>query len=208
MKLYYAPGSCALSPHIVSRETGLPVELSKVTFAGATRTTAEGEDFFSVNPRGGYVPAFRLDQGDVMTEGPAIIQYLADQVPEKKLTPEHGTREYYQMLEWLTFINSEIHKGYSPLFNPDLPQPQRTAVIERLTKRYVYLDAALAGKEYLLGPNFSIADAYLYTIMRWSPRADIKLAGYPNIMSFMSRMQTREAVKTALSEEGLEPITA
>ena len=206
MKLYYAPGACSLSPHIVSREAGLPVELSKVTFDGAKRTTAEGEDFFVVNPRGGYVPTLRLDDGDVLIEGSAIIQYLADQAPDKKLTPEHGTKACYQTLSWVGFVSTEIHKGFSPLFNPALPEEQKTAAIDRLKKRYTVVETALTGKPYLLGDVYTIADAYLYTILRWSPRANITLSDYPNIHTFIKTMEARAAVRTALTEEGLEPI--
>jgi glutathione S-transferase len=206
MKLYYAPGACSLSPHIVSREGGLPVELSKVTFDGAKRTTAEGEDFFVVNPRGGYVPTLRLDDGDVLIEGPAIIQYLSDQAPEKKLTPARDTMDYYRMLSWVTFISTELHKGFSPLFNPALPEDQKTAVIDKLKKRIAYVEGAFANKNYLLGEEFSIADAYLYTILRWSPRAALDIKSYPNLTAFFARMETREGVKTALTEEGLEPV--
>lgn len=205
MKLYYAPGACSLSPHIVAREAGLPVELSKVTFSENGRTTDEGENFFEVNPRGGYVPACRLDDGEVLIEGPAIIQYLADQAPEKRLLPERGTKAYYEALSWITFISTELHKAFSPLFGAP-GEDEKSRVIERLKKRYTYVDGALAGKEYLLGKEFSIADAYLYTILRWSPVAGIALTDYPNLTAFMKRMEERAAVATALREEGLEPI--
>ncbi|HUY62373.1 MAG TPA: glutathione transferase GstA [Candidatus Paceibacterota bacterium] len=207
MKLYYSPGACSLSPHIVACEGGLPVELSKVTFSAEGRTTEDGEDFYEVNPRGGYVPACRLDDGDVLIEGPAIIQYLADQAPGKKLMPERGAKAYYEMLSWITFVSTELHKGFGPLFNPNLLEGQKTAAIDRLKKRYAYVDASLAGKDYLLGRDFSIADAYCYTIMRWSPRAGIALADYPNIAALMKRMEARAGVKKALEEEGLEPVT-
>jgi glutathione S-transferase len=206
MKLYYAPGSCALSPHIVGREAGLPLELSKVTFAGAARTTAEGEDFFQVNPRGGYVPTLRLDDGDVLIEGPAIIHYLADQAPEKLLLPERGSKQYYEALSWVAFISTELHKAISPFFGPPIVPEVRTAIIDRLKKRYAYVESWLAEKEYVLD-TFSIADAYLYTIMRWSPKVDISTAAeYPHIHAFMKRMEAREGVMTALTEEGLEPM--
>ncbi len=204
MKLYYSPGACSLSPHIVAREAGLPVILSKVTFNGATRTTAEGEDFFAVNPRGGYVPALRLDSGEVLIEGPAIIQYLADQAPKAELTPERDTIGYYRMLSLITFISTELHKGYSPLFSPTLPPEQKTTAIDRIKKRTAYLESMLADKHYLLGENFSIADAYAYTILRWSPRAGIELTDYPNLSAFAKRMEGRRAVQIALDEEGLE----
>ena len=208
MKLYYAPGACSLSPHIVAREAELPVELSKVTFSAEGRTTGEGEDFFKVNPRGGYVPACRLDDGEVLIEGPAIIQYLADQAPGKDLLPERGSRAYYEALSWITFVSTELHKGFSPLFRSDLPEAEKAAVVDRLKKRYAYVEEALSGKSYLLGDAFSIADAYLYTIVRWSPKADIALSDYPNLSAFMGRMEARTAVRTALEEEGLEPIGA
>lgn len=208
MKLYYSPGACSLSPHIVAREAGLPVELSRVTFDGAKRTTAEGEDFFVVNNRGGYVPALRLDSDEVLVEGPAIITYLADQVPVKELTPTQGTIDYYRMLSWITFVSTELHKGFSPLFNKDLPEDQKKMVIDKLKKRYAVVEAALAGKDYLVANTFSIADAYLYTIaIRWSPRAGIVIAEeYPNLAAFMKRMEAREGVQAALKEEALEPM--
>jgi glutathione S-transferase len=207
MKLYYSPGACSLSPHIVSREAGLPVELSKVTFEGAKRTTAEGEDFFAVNPRGGYVPTLRLDDGSVLIEGPAIIHYLADQVSGKKLLPERATPAYYQALSWIIFIGTELHKGFGPLFNPNTPEEQKTATIDKLKKRFAVIENELASNDYLLG-SFSIADAYLYTITRWLPtRAGIALATeFPNLAAFAKRMEAREGVMTALKEEGLEPL--
>ena len=205
MKLYYLPGACSLSPHIVLREAGLPVELSKVTFSAEGRTTDDGEDFFQVNPRGGYVPACRLDDGEVLIEGPAIIQYLADQAPEKKLTPERGEKAYYEMLSWIAFVSSELHKGFSPLFGSP-SEDEKTRIIERLQKRLAYVDSALLGKDYLLGDAFSIADAYLYTIARWAPNFGIALSDYPNLAAFAKRMEGRAAVATALTEEGLKPL--
>lgn len=205
MKLYYLPGACSLSPHIVLREAGLPVELSKVTFSAEGRTTDDGEDFFQVNPRGGYVPACRLDDGEVLIEGPAIIQYLADQAPEKQLTPERGERAYYEMLSWIAFVSSELHKGFSPLFGSP-SEDEKTRIIERLQKRLAYVDSALLGKDYLLGDAFSIADAYLYTIARWAPNFGIALSDYPNLAAFAKRMEGRAAVATALTEEGLKPL--
>ena len=206
MKLYYATGACSLSPHIVSREAGLPVELSKVTFTGAERTTAEGENYFEVNPRGGYVPSLRLDDGDVLIEGPAIIHYLADLAqgtPDKKLLPAAGTKSYYEALSWITFISTELHKTFGPLHNPSAPQDVRQAAIDKVIKRYGVIETALEGKEWLNG-DFSIADAYLYTIVRWSPKGPISLDAFPNIHAHVQRMETREAVMTALAEEGLE----
>lgn len=207
MKLYYSPGACSLSPHIVARETGLPVELSRVTFDGAKRTTAEGEDFFAVNPRGGYVPAFRVDDGEVLVEGPAIIQYLADQAPDKKLLPARGTMEYYRTLSWIAFVSSELHKGFGPLFNAALSEEHRAPVIEKLKKRFAVVEAALAGKDYLLG-EFTIADAYLYTILCWAPkRMGISISTeFPRLAAFATRMEARAGVAAALTEEGLDPL--
>lgn len=206
MKLYYSPGACSLSPHIVACEAGLPVELSKVTFAGATRTTEEGEDFFAVNSRGGYVPALRLASGEVLTEGPAIVQYLSDQAPAARLMPERGSEDYYRALSWLTFISSELHKGFSPLYRSDLPESERTIVIDRLKKRYAYLDEELSGKDYLLSTGFSVADAYCYAILRWSERAGIAVSAYPHLAAYLARIEGRTGVQKALKEEGLEPI--
>lgn len=208
MRLYYAPGSCALSPHIVAREAGLDVEISRVTFnPDGTRTTEQGEDFFKVNPKGGYVPALRLDDDTVLMEGAAIIQYLSDQAPAKKLSPEKGTTAHYQLLEWITFISTEMHKGFGPLFRADSPDGEKELAVTKLKKRFAYVDGALAGKEYLLG-DFSIADAYCYTILRWSTRGNIDLSVFPNISAFMKRMEAREGVATALKEEGLEAYAA
>ncbi len=205
MKLYYSPGACSLSPHIVSRELGLPVELSKVTFSADGRTTEEGENFFQVNPRGGYVPALRLDDSSVLLEGPAIVQYLADQAPEKGLLPECSTRAYYDAISWMTFISTELHKGFSPLYgNP--PEEEKAKIIDRLKKRIAIIEAALEGKEYLLGSTFSIADCYLYTILRWTGQFGIDLAAYPHTKAFVARIEKRSGVQQALSEEGLEPV--
>lgn len=207
MKLYYSPGACSLSPHIVAREGKLPAEISKVTFDGAARTTAEGEDFFAVNPKGGYVPALRLDSGDVLAEGVAIVQYLADQSSET-MTPEKGSMDYYRMLEWLTFISSEIHKGFSPLYNPAITDEQKEAQIKKIMGRLVFVEAELGKHPYLLGDAFMIPDAYLYTILRWTKRFEMDLSGHPNISAFMARMDARDGVKQALEEEGLEAFGA
>ncbi|MDB5189775.1 MAG: glutathione transferase GstA [Parcubacteria group bacterium] len=207
MKLYYSPGACSLSPHIVAREGKLPVELSRVTFDGAVRTTAEGEDFFVVNPKGGYVPALRLDSGEVLAEGVAIIQYLADQSSET-LTPEKGSMDYYRMLEWLTFISSEIHKGFSPLYNPAITDEAKEAQIKKIFGRLTFVEAELGNHSYLIGDALTLPDAYLYTILRWSKKFAMDLSGHPNISAFMARMDAREGVKEALKEEGLEAFTA
>lgn len=205
MKLYYAPSACSLSPHIVAAEAGIPVELSRVTFGADGRTTEEGENFYEVNARGGYVPALRLDDNSVLIEGPAIIQYLADQAPEAGLMPTPGTPAYYQALSWIAFISTELHKGFSPLFRGDLPESEREVVINKIKSRLEVLDSALENQEYLL-PTFSIADAYAYTILRWGPGKGIDVLSYPNLKVFMARMEQRVGVQKALSEEGLDPL--
>ncbi|MEJ0054014.1 MAG: glutathione transferase GstA [bacterium] len=202
MRLYYSPGACSLSPHIVAREAGLPVELDKVDFNDG-RKTEDGSTLGEVNPKG-YIPALRLDDGPVLTEGVAIVQYLADQAPEKKLMPERGTTDYYRALEWLTFISSELHKGFSPLYNPAIAEDAKKAAIEKIGKRVSYVEGMLAGKQYLLGDSFMIPDAYLYTILRWAKRFEIDLSVYPNVTAFMERMRARPGVSAALAEEGLE----
>jgi glutathione S-transferase len=207
MKLYYSPGACSLSPHIVAREGKLDIELSRVTFGDGVRTTAEGEDFYQVNPKGGYVPALRMESGDVLAEGVAIIQYLADQSSEE-LMPAKGSMEYYRELEWLTFISSEIHKGFSPLFNPTLPAEQVEQVKKKLMGRLAFVETELGKHEYLNGGSFTIADAYLYTILRWSKKFDMSFDGHPNITAFMARMDGRDAVKQALQEEGLDAFSS
>lgn len=208
MKLYYAPGACSLSPHIVARAAKLPVEISKVSFDGATRTTAEGENFFEVNPRGGYVPALRRDDDSVLLEGVAIVQYLADQAPDAHLMPEHGSRAYYDVLSWLIFISSELHKGFSPLFRPDTTDQEKEVIADKLKSRYAVVNDALGAAEYLGGDAMSVADAYAYTILRWSPMANIDVSTYPNIQAFVQRMESHEGVQAALQEEGLDPIAA
>ena len=207
MKLYYAPSACSLSPHIVAAEAGLAIDLVRVTFGPDGRTTEDDEDFYAVNTRGGYVPALRKDDGSILLEGPAIIHYLADQAPSAHLLPERGSAEYYAALSWIAFISSEVHKGFSPLFRGDLPETEREVTIAKIKTRLQVLDTALAKSDYLLGSTFSIADAYAYTILRWGPGKGIDvLALFPNLNAFMARMETREGVKKALAEEGLEPL--
>ncbi len=200
MKLYYVPGACSLSPHIVAREANLPVTLVRVILAD--RTTDSGEKYLEVNPKG-YVPALRLESGEVLTEGVAIVQYLANRLPGLNLLPNNGSMPYYRALEWLTFISSELHKGFSGLFRNDLTDAEKAAIVVRLTKRFDYLEHALAVGPFLLGEHFTVADAYCYTVLRWSPRADIDLKTYPNIAAYVARVQARPAVQLALTEEEL-----
>ena len=165
MKLYYSPGACSLSPHIVSRELGIPLELKKVN--NKDKTVEGGGDYWQVNPRG-YVPALVLDNGETLTEGPAIVQYLADQKPEAGLAPRNGTFERYRLQEWLNFLTSEVHKQFSPLFKPNTPEDYKKIAKENLATRFDWLDKQLAGKDYLMGKQFTVADAYLFTVLRWS----------------------------------------
>ena len=201
MKLYYSPGACSLSPHIVACEAGIPIELEKVDLA--KHKTEGGQDYYlTVNPKG-YVPALRLDDGSVLTEGPAIIQYLADQKPASALAPSAGTIDRYRLQEWLTFIGTEIHKSFSPLFNPassdDVKKTARTAIGTRLA----YLNDQLAKRQFLMGDNFTVADAYAFTIVNWTNFVKIDLKTYPNIVTYMSRISGRPKVLEALKAEGL-----
>jgi len=199
MKLYYSPGACSLSPHIVLREAGLPFDL--VLASTKTHKLQDGTDYYTINPLG-YVPLLELDSGERLREGPAIVQYLADQVPGKNLAPANGTMERYRLQEWLTFIGTELHKGHSPLFAPGTPEDYKPLVRERLQARFAWVDKQLAGKDYLLG-QFSVADAYLYTVSRWGQYVGVDLSGFANIVAFQQRMEQRPAVQAALRAEGL-----
>ena len=200
MKLYYMPGACSLSPHIVAREAGIDVQLVKVD--GKTKRTEDGADFLAINPKG-YVPTLQLDSGEVLTEGPAIVQYLADLKPASGLAPANGTLARYHLQEMLGYINSEIHKTYSPLFKPDTPEATREERKDYLRKRYALLDALLAKQAWLLGEQFSVADAYLFTVTNWARHVDLDLSGFPAILSFQKRMVARPAVLAAMDAEGL-----
>jgi len=203
MRLYYAPGACSLSPHIVVREAGLDVEMEKVVFGDGVRTTElNKENYYEVNPRG-YVPALRLDSGEVMTEGAAIVQYLSDQAPGKNLSPKQGSREHYQLLEWLTYISTELHKNFGPTFRKDLSEDEKKKAVDKLKVRFGWVDKALEGKEYLVGGAFSIADAYCFTILRWHPRAGIDLKEFPNVATYYERIAARPMVTKAMEEEGV-----
>ncbi len=205
MKLYYSPGACSLSPHIVAREGNVSIELSRVTFDGPNRTTAEGEDFFVVNPKGGYVPALRLDSGEVLAEGVAIVHYLIDN-SSLSLMPEKGSLAYYRALEWMTYISSEIHKGFSPLFNPTFSDELKEQTKKKIMSRLDYVESELSKKPYLVGDTFTAPDAYLYTILRWTKQFNMSLEECSNICAFLARMESREGVQYALKEEGLETL--
>jgi glutathione S-transferase len=200
MKLYYAPGACSLAPHIVAREAGIDLELEKVDLG--TKKTASGADFLAINPKG-YVPALEFAKGQVLTEGPAIQQYLADQKPTSGLAPPHGTIERYRLQEMLTYINSEIHKTYGPLFNPKVLPEVRAERLEYLLKRFGYIDKALAGKQFLIGDKFTVADAYLFVMVSWASHVGLDLSGFANIGAFAQRVGGRPAVQAALKAEGL-----
>ena len=199
MKLYYAPGACSLSPHIVAREAGIPVELKKVDLKG--KIVDGGGDFRKVNPKG-YVPVLELDNGQVLTEGPVIVQYLADQKPDSGLATKSGSLERYQLQEWLGFLNSEIHKGFSPLFKPNTPEEYKKIAKENLATRFEWLNQELGGKQYLTG-KFSVADAYLFTVLNWTKPTQIDLAKWPNLAAYHARIGARPKVKEAMVAEGL-----
>lgn len=198
MKLYFAPGACSLSPHIVLREAGLPFQLEKVDLR--SKQTASGTDYRTVNPKGS-VPALALDDGQVLTEGPTVVQYLADLVPEKQLAPAAGSMERYRLMEWLNFISTELHKGFSPLFNPAMPQEAKQLTMERLLSRLDYLETRLGGDGFLLGAQFTVADAYLFVILRWGRAFEIDLARWPGIEAYFKRVEQRPAVQAALAAE-------
>jgi glutathione S-transferase len=200
MKLYYAPGACSLSPHIVSRELGIAVELKKVNTKD--KTIEGGGDYWKINPRG-YVPALELDNGQVLTEGPAIVQYLADQKPDAGLAPKNGSLERYRLQEWLNFLTSEVHKQFSPLFKPNTPEEYKKIAKDNLATRFDWIETQLAGKEHLMGKPFTVADAYLFVLLNWTKFQAIDLARWPNLQAFQARVGARPKVQEALQAEGL-----
>lgn len=200
MKLYYSTGACSLSPHIVLREAGLPFEL--VLASTKTHQLADGTDYYTINPKG-YVPLLELDNGERLTEGPAIVQYIADQVPAKNLAPANGTMARYRLQEWLTFIGTEIHKTFSPLFNPATTEEARAAAKTRALARLSYVNEQLAGKPYLLGDSFSVADAYLFTVSNWARPTGLDISSLTHLTAFMARVAARPAVQEAMKAEGL-----
>jgi glutathione S-transferase len=198
MKLYFAPEACSLSPHIVLEELGLPFTLVKVDTK--TKKTAGGRDFLAVNPKG-YVPVLELDNGERLTEGPAIVQYLADLKPGAKLAPANGTFERTRLQEWLNFISTEIHKTYSPMFNAALPEAAKAIFKDKLIQRYTFVAATLDKQDYLLGNRFTVADAYLFVVTRWAKHFDIDVDRWPALASFMERVAARASAITALQTE-------
>ena len=205
MKLYFAPGACSLAPHIVAHELGIPLTLEKVDTS--TKKVADGSDFWAVNPKG-YVPALRLDNGEILTEGTAIAQYLADTKPAAKLVPANGSFERYRLQEMLGYINSEIHKTYSPLFRPTTTPELRKDREEYLRKRYGFVEKQLAKGPYLFGEQFTVADAYLFTVTNWANFVKLDLSEFPNLLAFQGRVAARPGVQAALVAEGLRPAAA
>jgi glutathione S-transferase len=200
MKLYYSPGACSLSAHIVLREAGLAFEPLKAPTK--THKLDDGTDYYTINPLG-YVPLLELDDGARLREVPAILQYIADQVPTKNLAPAGGTLPRYRLQEWLSFIGMELHRSIGVLFNPALPEEAKQVFRDRGAKRLEWLNGELAGKEYLLGQHFSVADAYLYVVTRWAKPLAIDLTPYPNLVAHHERVGARPAVQEALKVEGL-----
>src|SRR5580692_8093222 len=200
MKLFYFSGACALSPHIVLIELGLPYTLEKVDIA--TKKTAGGLDYLTINSKGA-VPALQLDDGRVLTEGPAIVQYLADLKPDSGLAPRAGTFERYQLMEILNYITSEVHKGFSPLFNPESSAEMKQASVSALAKKFDWLSGFLGGKNFLLGNTFTVADAYLFTVLNWVRIVKIDLSKWPALAAYQARVAQRPKVQAALKEEGL-----
>lgn len=200
MKLYYSPGACSLSPHIVTQEAGLPVDLIQVDLG--THKTIDGGDYFQINPQG-YVPMLQLDDGSTLTEGVAIVQYLADRAPAAKLAPPAGSMERYRLMEWLNFLASEIHKGFSPLFNSKLSEETKAILREKLANRFDYLSTRLHDKPYLMGNDYTVADAYLFTMLGWCGLTGVDLKKWPVLSAYRERVAARPAVRAAMKAEGL-----
>jgi glutathione S-transferase len=201
MKLYFSPGACSLSPHIVLREAGAKFDLEQVDLR--EKKTKKGDDYWQINARG-QVPLLELDDGQRLAEGPVIVQYVADKNPGAGLAPAAGTMERYQVQGWLTHIGTELHKTYGPCFRPTTPEEYKKISKEALTARYKNIDKHLAGKQYLMGDKFTVADAYLYAVTRWAPRIELDLSPFSNVQAFMARMNARPKVQEALKAEGLQ----
>jgi glutathione S-transferase len=200
MKLYFSPGACSLSPHIVLHETGMKFDTERVSLSD--KKTAGGGDYRAINPKG-YVPALQLDSGEVLTEGPAIVQYLADQTPDKQLAPAAGTMERYRLIEWLNFISTELHKGFGLLFKQTTGEETRQAVRDTLVQRLDVVEQQLQGRDYLTGNQFSVADAYLFTVLRWAGAVKMSLERWPAVQAYVQRVAARPAVRAAMLAEGL-----
>jgi glutathione S-transferase len=201
MKLYYWPGACSLSPHIVSREAGIDLDLAQLD-RSAERKAPDGTTLASVNAKN-QVPALVLDDGQVLTEGPVIAQFLADKAPASGLLPPPGSMERYRVQEWQNFVASELHKTFGPMFRPTTPEEYKAQSRDYLAHRFDWIDRQLAGKQYLTGDTFTVADAYLFVVLRWSPRVGIDLAKWPNITAYLERVAARPKVQETLKAEGL-----
>lgn len=200
MKLYYSPGACSLSPHIALHEAGLKFDIEEVDLG--TKKTKSGADYAKINAKG-YVPTLQLDNGQVLTEAAVVVQYIADQKPEANLLPRAGTPERYRAQEWLNYIAAEVHKGFAPLWSDATPDAYKQTVKDNLAKKFAYLDKHLAGKKFLLGDQFSVADGYLFTVLGWTKFMNMSLDAYPNLSAYTVRIAGRPAVQTALKAEGL-----
>ena len=200
MKLYYSPGACSLSPHIALQEAGLAY--TPVLASTKSHKLQDGTDYYTINALG-YVPVLELDNGERLREGPAIVQYIADQVPDKQLAPANGTLARYRLQEWLTFIGTELHKGFSPLFNPATPEDYKPMVRERLLQRLQWVDSQLAGKQYLMGDQFTVADGYLFTVTNWTQPTKLDISGLAHLAAYRERVGARPAVQAAMKAEGL-----
>jgi len=200
MKLYYSPGTCSLSPHIALHEAGLPFQA--VMASTKTHKLADGTDYYGINPKG-YVPLLELDDGQRLSEGPAIVQYIADLAPASKLAPPAGSMERYRLMEWLNFISSELHKGFSPLFTPGMPEEAKTMARNKLGERLAWVNGQLEGRPYLMGDTFTVADAYLFTVASWGKFVAVDIAPFTTLTAFMARVAARPAVQAAMKAEGL-----
>jgi glutathione S-transferase len=198
MKLYYSPGACSLSPHIALLEADLPYDLVKVDLKA--KTLENGDDYLKVNPKG-QVPALALDSGEL--EGPVIVQMIADKAAGKNLAPARDSTERYKLLEWLNFLTSEVHKSFGPMFSPVLADDAKAFFKDRVMGKFKYLDGALAGHDYLMGKQFTVADGYLFTMLTWADRMKFDLSGMPNLVAYRDRVAARPKVKEALTKEGL-----
>lgn len=200
MKLYYAPGACSMAPHIVACEAGHTIELVQVDIPN--KKTADGGDFWKINPKG-YVPALLLDDGQVLTEAGVVCQYLADQKPESGLMAQFGTIERYHQLEAINFAATEVHKQIGALFNPELTDEMKKVQINTIGRRFKSLEKMLEGKLYIMGDKFTVADAYLFTVLNWTGLHHIDVSPWPNIKAFMARVGARPKVIEAMKAEGL-----
>lgn len=201
MKLYYAPGACSLSPHIALLEAGLDFTTERVNLRTDKRTES-GADYLAINPKG-YVPALELKDGTVLTEGGAIVQFIADLAPDRQLAPANGTLERYQLMEWLSYISGEIHKNFSPLFRPTSSDDAKEAARANLRTRLGYVAAELAGRDYLMGSQFTVADGYLFTVLNWATVLQFDMSAWPVLGAYQQRIAARPAVQQALRAEGL-----